>query len=61
MRAIFSICAVAATLLPGLALGIPRVGEQLPDVVGYDESGKEFSLRGKLEGKPAVIVFGCLT
>ena len=61
MRAIFSIGAVAMTLLASQALGIPRVGDQLPDVVGYDESGKEFSLRGELEGKPAVIVFGCLT
>ena len=40
--------------------GLPRVGSELPDVVVYDENGREFSL-SKLRGEYAVLVFGCLT
>jgi len=61
MRLFFPIVAAAVILMPNLAVGVPRVGDPLPDVVGFDEAGKEFSLRKRLEGKPAVIVFGCLT
>jgi cytochrome oxidase Cu insertion factor (SCO1/SenC/PrrC family) len=32
----------------------------LPDVVVYDEDGREFSLT-ELRGEYAVLVFGCLT
>jgi hypothetical protein len=38
----------------------PRMGETLPDVVGYDEQGTEVHI-ASFSGKPTVIVFGCLT
>ena len=36
-------------------------GKELPDVAAYDEEGEPFALREKLNGKHAVLVFGCLT
>ncbi len=39
----------------------PRVGEPIPDVAGYDESGQPFPLRERLRGSYTVLVFGCLT
>ena len=44
-----------------IAAAVPKVGDRLPDVTAYSEDGKPFQLRKKLEGKPAVLVFGCLT
>jgi cytochrome oxidase Cu insertion factor (SCO1/SenC/PrrC family) len=38
----------------------PRIGELIPDVSGYDEQGKEFSLRD-LKDRYTVLVCGCLT
>ena len=38
----------------------PRIGEPLPDLSGYDEQGKVFSL-DQLEGHLTILVFGCLT
>ncbi len=39
----------------------PRVGELIPDVIGYDEQGEPFPLRARLRGSYTVLVFGCLT
>jgi len=39
---------------------LPAPGSPLPDVVVYDEDGREFSLTD-LRGEYAVLVFGCLT
>ena len=36
------------------------VGQQMPDVTIYDESGEKFPL-SRTKGKYAVLVFGCLT
>ena len=55
-----TIALVAASLLSA-AFGIPSVGDPVPDLTALDEAGKPFPLREKLAGKPAVIVFGCLT
>lgn len=38
----------------------PEVGDPLPDVSGFDADGSPFEMT-RLEGKHAVIVFGCLT
>ena len=38
----------------------PRVGELLPDVVGYDLDGRKFPLK-KTKGNLTVIVSGCFT
>ncbi len=61
MRDIFLTSAVACLLGANLATATPKVGDRLPDVSAFDEQGKAFPLREKLAGKPAVIVFGCLT
>lgn len=37
-----------------------KVGQQMPDVTIYDENGEKFPL-GRVKGKHAVLVFGCLT
>lgn len=37
-----------------------KVGQQMPDVIIYDENGEKFPL-SRLKGKHAVLVFGCLT
>jgi cytochrome oxidase Cu insertion factor (SCO1/SenC/PrrC family) len=56
----------AITLLSGSVAiaqpggGLPALGSALPDVVVYDEDGREFSLN-ELRGEYAVLVFGCLT
>ena len=39
----------------------PAVGEAVPDVVVYDESGKEQKLREIVRGHYTVLVLGCLT
>jgi cytochrome oxidase Cu insertion factor (SCO1/SenC/PrrC family) len=57
---------LAITLLSGSVTtaqpggGLPAPGSLLPDVVVYDEDGREFSLT-ELRGEYAVLVFGCLT
>jgi hypothetical protein len=61
MRTIFFTVAVACLLFANLAGAIPKVGDRLPAVTAYDEAGKEFPLAEQLAGKPAVLVFGCLT
>lgn len=61
MRTIFLTSALACLLSANVSTATPKVGDRLPDVSGFDEKGKPFSLREKLAGKPAVIVFGCLT
>ncbi len=38
----------------------PQVGDPLPAVSGFDADGSRFEMT-RLEGKHAVIVFGCLT
>lgn len=38
----------------------PKVGDQIPDIIAFDERGKELSL-SSTNGKYRVIVFGCLT
>lgn len=38
----------------------PAVGASLPDVAAYDADGRVFRL-SSLKGRPAVLVFGCLT
>ena len=38
----------------------PAVGEPLPDIAAYDADGGVFRL-SSLKGRPAVLVFGCLT
>ena len=38
----------------------PRVGEPLPDVVGFDEQKQPFNLKD-MKGSYTVIVSGCLT
>ena len=38
----------------------PAVGEPLPDLAAYDAEGRAFRL-SSLKGRPAVLVFGCLT
>ena len=38
----------------------PRVGEALPDVIGFDEQKQPFNLKD-MKGSYAVIVSGCLT
>ena len=53
--------ATISLALAATALGIPSVGDPLPDLTVFDENGTAFPLREKLKGKPAVIVFGCLT
>ncbi|MDG1893882.1 MAG: hypothetical protein P8J37_03135 [Fuerstiella sp.] len=56
----------AITLLSGRVVqgqrggGLPAPGSALPDVVVYDEDGREFSLN-ELRGEYTVLVFGCLT
>ena len=40
---------------------LPLQGKDLPDVTAFDSEGKPFALHRKLEGRHAVIVFGCLT
>lgn len=37
-----------------------KVGEMIPDVSGFDASGKPLNLRD-LKGHYTVLVFGCLT
>jgi cytochrome oxidase Cu insertion factor (SCO1/SenC/PrrC family) len=37
-----------------------KVGQQMPDVIVYDENGEKFPL-SSVKGKHAVLVFGCLT
>ncbi len=39
----------------------PNVGEAVPDVALYDESGKEQKLREIVRGHYTVLVLGCLT
>jgi len=39
---------------------MPKVGDRLPEVEGYDEAGNPFALR-TLRGHHTVLVFGCLT
>lgn len=49
---------------PGKGKGgtsLPLEGKELPDVTARDDSGSPISLREKLKGRYAVIVFGCLT
>ncbi len=38
----------------------PKVGETLPEAIGYDAQGREFKL-SSLKGSYAVLVFGCLS
>jgi hypothetical protein len=38
----------------------PHIGETIPHVVAYDDSGSPLSL-GKLRGHFTVLTFGCLT
>ncbi len=38
----------------------PTIGDQLPDVTGFSEDGKEINLRS-LKDNYSVVVFGCLT
>lgn len=38
----------------------PRIGDSLPDLQGYDETGQSFALRS-FEGHYTVLTFGCLT
>tara|TARA_B100000029_G_scaffold393539_1_gene390895 strand:+ start:77 stop:364 length:288 start_codon:yes stop_codon:yes gene_type:complete len=40
---------------------MPKVGSLVPDISVFDSEGRSFSLREKLKGRHAVIVFGCLT
>jgi len=40
---------------------LPLQGKPLPEVIAYDESGAEFPLLQKTQGRYTVIVFGCLT
>lgn len=40
---------------------LPLEGKPLPEVVAHDENGEAFPLRERLDGRPAVLVFGCLT
>lgn len=61
MKTIFPTLALAALSLVSVSFGFPNEGDRLPDVTAVDEAGKPFPLREKLAGKPAVIVFGCLT
>ena len=61
MRTIYPMLALAAVCLASDSFGLPNEGDPLPDVTAIDEAGKPFPLREKLAGKPAVIVFGCLT
>ena len=42
------------------AFSFPRVGDPLPDITVVDAQGEPFELAG-VKGKPAVLVFGCLT
>lgn len=44
----------------GIGRNMPKVGERLPDVSGYDVDGRPVSLRD-LKGDYKVLVFGCLT
>lgn len=39
----------------------PAIGEPMPDLVVYDESGEEVRLRKLLEQHYTVLVLGCLT
>lgn len=63
-RSIFALAAclgiVATAFAQRASRDLPRVGERVPDVVGYDAAGERFEL-SRLRGKHAVIVFGCLT
>jgi hypothetical protein len=61
MRTLIRVAAVASWLIPQIVFALPEVGDRLPDITVLDEAGKPFPLRDRLEGKPAVIVFGCLT
>jgi cytochrome oxidase Cu insertion factor (SCO1/SenC/PrrC family) len=38
----------------------PAVGDQLPDISGYDAAGKPVEL-AQMKGSYTVLVFGCLT
>lgn len=54
-----SVASKAQRQKPG---GAPiEVGSKLADVTAYLEDGSAYSLREKLKGKHAVLVFGCLT
>ncbi len=59
-----SIVAMSALALAGGAMGqlrpIPRPGDPMPNVAGFDAEGNPLALT-KLHGKHTVIVFGCLT
>jgi hypothetical protein len=44
----------------GFEQSSPSIGELIPDVAGFDASGKEVRLRN-LRGRHTVLVFGCLT
>ena len=44
----------------GGSFSLPKVGDQLPAIGVYDESGNEFSTK-TLREHYSVIVFGCLT
>ena len=52
---------LACLVPPRLVVGAPGPGDPLPEVSAFDAEGEAFPLREKLAGKPAVIVFGCLT
>lgn len=39
----------------------PRIGEQLPDLSIYDDSGKPVNIRELAKGKYTVLILGCLT
>ena len=45
----------------GGAETIPEIGSLIPELSVLDAEGNRFALRKKLEGRHAVIVFGCLT
>ena len=45
----------------GGAETIPEIGSLIPELSVFDAEGNRFALRKKLEGRHAVIVFGCLT
>ena len=45
----------------GLPENAPKVDSRIPNAKGFDIDGKEVRVRDFVKGKPAVIVFGCMT
>jgi peroxiredoxin len=54
---VLSLLVVAATAMPAMGAGVPKVGEAIPDAMVRDEQGREVSLRDLVDGKPTVLVF----